>query len=185
VLFLLFLGFLLSTAFPTTLYKGDVEKISSFRNKTSTKMDQDNVQKSKMDAFIPKMRDCAYFTEKTRRNYLQQCSKHYDEYLYKCLMKEKSFWIKNDEMMVEMDIRDHENVTRKCSTQQEQEKEEKQPQEMKKKRKSTGRPRGRPRIHPKKQKMCIMMEDLHMKASDLFGVKRGKKVKFIDALAAE
>jgi len=70
----------------------------------------DNVQKSKMDAFIPKIRECAYFTEKTKRNYLQQSSKHYDEYLYKCLMKEKCFWMKNDEMMVEMDIRDHENA---------------------------------------------------------------------------
>jgi len=79
-------------------------------------MDQDNVQKSKMDAFNPKMRECAYFTQKTRHNYLQK-------YSYKCLMKEKSFWMNNDEMMVEMDIRDHENVTRKCSTQQEQEKE--------------------------------------------------------------
>jgi len=56
---------------------------------------------------------------------------------------------------------------------------------MKKKRNSTGRPRGRPRIPPKKQKMCITMEDLRMKASDPFGVKRGKKVKFIDAPAAE
>ena len=100
--------------------------------------------------------------------------------------------MKNDEMMVEMDIRDHEKAEehvknselRKRSRQQEQEKEEKQQQEMKKKRKSTGGPRGRPRIHPKKQKMCITMEDLRMKASCSFGVKRGKREKFIDTPAS-
>ena len=30
------------------------------------------------------------------------------------------------------------------------------------------RPRGRPRIHPKKERMCFTMDDLRMKASDPF-----------------
>jgi len=57
-----------------------------------------------------------------------------------------------------------------------------EPEEQENKRKSTGRPRGRP---PKKQRMCITIKNLRMKASDPFGVKRGKKEKSIVAPAAE
>jgi len=146
-------------------------------------------EKSKMDAYIPQIREHAYYTEKTRRDYLQQCSDYYDKYLFDFLMKEKRFWMMNEEMKAELEMRDHENgdehvkkckLYRKCSRQKEskkQEKEKEQQQEMKKKKKkrSTGRPRGRPRIHPKKQLMSITMEDLRSKASDPFGAERVKK----------
>jgi len=150
----------------------------------------DEKEKSKMDAYIPQIREHAYYTEKTRRDYLQQCSDYYDKYLFDFLMKEKRFWMMNEEMKAELEMRDHENgdehvknckLYRKRSRQkepkkQEKEKEKEQQQEMKKKKKrSTGRPRGRPRIHPKKQLMSITMEDLRSKASDPFGAERVKK----------
>jgi len=138
-----------------------------------------------MDAYIPKVRECAYFTEKTRRDYLQQCSDYYDEYLMHYLMKEKRFWMMNEEMKVELEMRDHEGSeehVKNCKLRkqkQHEKEEEKEQQETKKKRKkrSTGRPRGRPRIHPKKQLMSITMEDLRSKASDPFGAERVKKSK--------
>jgi len=137
-------------------------------------------EKSKMDAYIPQIREHAYYTEKTRRDYLQQCSDYYDEYLMHYLMKEKRFWMMNEEMKAELEMRDHEGSEEhvkncKLRKQKKYEKEEQQQQEIKKKKKnrkkcSTGRPRGRPRIHPKKQLMSITMEDLRSKASDPFGV---------------
>jgi len=138
-------------------------------------------EKSKMDAFIPTVRECAYFTEKTRRDYLQQCSDYYDEYLMHYLMKEKRFWMMNEEMKVELEMRDQqafqEDVKNSKLGKQKQHEKEEQQEEMKKKKKkcSTGRPRGRPRIHPKKQLMSITMEDLRGKASDPFGAERVKK----------
>ena len=74
-------------------YKGDIEKILSFCNKTSTNMD--DIQKSKMDAFIPQIREHAYYTEKTRRDYLRECSEYFGKYLNDFLMKEKCFWMRN------------------------------------------------------------------------------------------
>jgi len=133
----------------------------------------DEKEKSKMDAFIPKVRECAYYTEKTRRDYLQQCSDYYDEYLMHYLMKEKRFWMMNEEMKVELEMRDHEG----SEEQKQHEKEEQQEEIKKKKKRSTGRPRGRPRIHPKKERMSITMEDLRSKASDPFGAERVKKSK--------
>ena len=140
-----------------------------------------------MDAYIPQIREHAYYTEKTRRDYLQQCSDYYDEYLMHYLMKEKHFWMMNEEMKAELEMRDHEGSEEhvnncKLRKQKKYEKEEQQQQEIKKKKKnrkkcSTGRPRGRPRIHPKKQLMNITMEDLRSKASDPFGAERVKKSK--------
>jgi len=124
-----------------------------------------------MDAFIPQMREHAYYTEKTRHDYLRECREYYDKYLNDFLMKEKCFWMRNEEMKVGLDHA--EEHVKNCRQQE--------PEEQENKRKSTGRPRGRP---PKKQRMCITMEDLRMKASDPFGVKRGKKEKFIDASGA-
>ena len=150
---------------------------------TSTKMDP-VIQKSKMEVFIPKIKECAYFTEQTRRDYLRECSEYYDQYLNDYLMKEKRFWMKNEEMKVELDIRDKNDADedakkrcRKLRIQQESEEEQQQQESKKKKRKrrSTGRPVGRPRIHPKKERMCFTMEDLRSKASDPFGAKRVKK----------
>ena len=126
-------------------------------------------EKSKMDAFIPKVRECAYYTEKTRRDYLQQCSDYYDEYLMHYLMKEKRFWMMNEEMKVELEMRDHQGSEEHVKN----EKEEQQEEMMKKKRKK----RGRPRIYPKKQLMSITMEDLRSKASNPFGAERVKKSK--------
>jgi len=146
--------------------------------KSSKMVKKKKSQKSKMDAFIPKMMDSAYDMEKTRRDYLRQCSEHYNKKLYDCLMQLKCFWMKLEDVQVELEISGNENVDeyvknsalrRKLCQQQEPKEQEK------KKRKSTGRPRVQP---PKKH-------DLRMKASDPFGVKRGKKVKFIDAPAAE
>jgi len=144
------------------------------------------IQKSKMEVFIPKIKECAYITEKTRRDYLRECSEYYNQYLNDYLMNEKRFWMMNEEMKVELDIRDKNDAdedAKKCSRklrrQQESEEEQQQQECKKKKRKrhSTGRPVGRPRIHPKKQLMCITMEDLRSKASDPFGAKRVKKPK--------
>jgi len=131
-------------------------------------MNMDDIQKSKMDAFIPQMKEHAYYTEKTRRDYLRECSEYYDKYLHDFLMKEKCFWMRNEEMKVELNHA--EEHVKNCRQQE--------PEEQENKRK---RPRGRP---PKKKRMCITMEDLRMKASDPFGAKRGKKEKFIDASGA-
>jgi len=89
-------------------------------------------------------------------------------------MKEKRFWMMNEEMKVELEMRDHEGSEEhvkncKLRKQKQHEKEEQQ-QEIKKKKKrkkrSTGRPTGRPRIHPKKQLISITMEDLRISWSD-------------------
>jgi len=137
-------------------------------------MNMDDIQKSKVDAFIPQNREHAYYTEKTRHDYLRECSEYYDKYLNDFLMKEKCFWMRNEKMKVGLDHENAEEHVKNCRQQE--------PEEQENKRKSTGRPRGRP---PKKQKMYITMEGLRMKASDPFGAKRGKKVKSIDSSAAE
>ena len=118
-------------------------------------------QKSKVDAFIPKMMDSAYDMEKLRCNYLRQCSEHYNKKLYDCLMQLKSFWMMMEKNQVALEISGNEYVDehiknsvlrRKLYRQQEPKKQEK--------KKSTGRRRGRPR-------------------------KKGQKVKFVDDQAAE
>ena len=148
----------------------------------------DDIHRSKVIAFIPKIKECAYEAEKTRRDYLSQCSEYYDKYLNDYLMNEKRFWMMNEEMKVELDIRDKNDaeevdVKKGCvkrSRQQELE-EEKQQKERKKKKRGTGRPRGR----PKKQKMCFTMEDLRMKASDPFGAKRHTRPKRKESPASD
>ena len=73
-------------------------------------MNMDDIQKSKTDAFIPQIRDHAYYTEKTRHDYLRECSEYYDKYLNDFLMKEKCFWMRNEEMKVGLETRNHENA---------------------------------------------------------------------------
>ena len=100
-----------------------------------------DIEKSKMDAFIPKIKECAYETEKTRRDYLRQCSEYYDKYLNGYFMKEKRFWMMNEEMKVQLEIRDQEDAEehvkncRKCSRQQEPEEQQKQEQQQQERKK--------------------------------------------------
>ena len=88
----------------------------------------------------------------------------------------------NEEMKVELEIRDKNDAEDNCSRKRSKQPQEEQQEEEKKKKTTkklsklkpsgTGRYRGRPRIHPKKQRMCFTMEDLCVKASNPFGAKR-------------
>jgi len=67
-------------------------------------------QNSKRDAFIPKLMECAYYTEKTRRDYLWQCSEHFNKKLYDCLVQLKSFWMELEDVQVDLEKSGNEYV---------------------------------------------------------------------------
>jgi len=113
---------------------------------TSSKMVRQKSQKSKVDAFIPKMMDSAHAIEELRCDYLRQCNEHYNKKLYDCLKQLKSLWMMMEKNQVELEISGNVYVDehiknsvlrRKLYRQQE-------PKDLEKK-KSTGRRRGRPR----------------------------------------
>jgi len=67
-------------------------------------------EKSKRNAFIPHMMECAYYTEKTRRDYLRKCSEHFNKLLYDCLVDSKCWWMKCEDDQVELEKSGNEHV---------------------------------------------------------------------------
>jgi len=67
-------------------------------------------EKSKRNAFIPHMMECAYYTEKTRRDYLHQCSEHFNKQLYDCLVDSKCWWMQREDDQVQLEKSGNENV---------------------------------------------------------------------------
>ena len=67
-------------------------------------------EKSKRNMFIPHMMECAYFTEKTRRDYLRQCSEHFNKQLYDCLVDSKCWWMQREDDQVQLEKSGNENV---------------------------------------------------------------------------
>ena len=133
-------------------------------------------EKSKRNAFIPHMMECAYFTEKTRRDYLRKCSEHFNKLLYDCLVDSKCWWLKREDDQFELEKSGNEHVAdyikngvlRKKLYPVLHEVLGPKKQKKKKKRSKGGQP-------PKKQ-------DLHMKASVKRLTRSGRKS--IDAPAA-
>jgi len=91
--------------------KGDVEKISSVRNKTSSKTDH-HQKTSKMDAFEERTRKCARDMEKVRGDYLKECSKYYDKNLNRFMMREKRNKMKWDKTKIDSLVDNHEHEFR-------------------------------------------------------------------------
>jgi len=66
-----------------------------------------NREKSKRNAFIPHIMECAYYTEKTRRDYLRKCSEHFNRLLYDCLVDSKCRWLKREDDQFELEKSDN------------------------------------------------------------------------------
>jgi len=90
------------------LWKDVSLKNSLFRKKKKTKMEREH--KSKIDPYIGRIKSCADEMEKTRCDYVRECSDYYDKYLNRYLMKEKRFWMMDEEMKVNLQIRDQEDA---------------------------------------------------------------------------
>ena len=68
------------------------------------------VRKSKRSMFVPHITECTYYIEKTRRDYLRQCSEHFNKKLYESLVDMKLWWMQREDNWVALEKSGNENV---------------------------------------------------------------------------
>jgi len=161
---------------------------------------KNRVRKSKRSSIIPHITECTYYIEKTRRDYLRQCSEHFNKKLYDSLVDMKRWWMQCEDTQVALEKSNNENVAdyikngvlrRKLYPILHQLLGPKK-QEKKKKKRSKGKSKP-----PKKKddllgKVSVKRHtrsgaksiNAPATASDPFGVKTGRKGQYIDKPAS-